>query len=59
MMLAGQPAATLDLAEHTADDCAQGLLHDLVVGNQAVWHATFGHATVPERGRRKGQAPVA
>ena len=36
MMLAGQPARLLDLAKHSADNCAQRVLHDLVVGDQAL-----------------------
>ena len=36
MMLAGQPPGRLDLAQHPADDRAQRLLHDLVIGNQTV-----------------------
>ena len=36
MMLAGQPAARRDRAEHAADHGAQRLLDDLVIGNQAV-----------------------
>ena len=35
MMLAGQAAGALDLAEHPADHVAQSFLHDLVVRNQA------------------------
>ena len=35
MMAAGQAAGLLDLAQHAADDVAQRLLDDLVVGNQA------------------------
>ena len=35
MMVAGQAAGRLDLAEHPPDHVAQRLLHDLVVGNQA------------------------
>ena len=36
MMAARQPAALLHLAQHPADDVAQGLLHDLVVRNQGL-----------------------
>jgi hypothetical protein len=36
MMLAWEHPFVLDLPEHTADDCAQGLLDDFVIGNQAV-----------------------
>ena len=35
MMLAGQPAGLLDLAEHPPDHRAQRVLHDLVVRDQA------------------------
>ena len=36
MMLAGKAARLLDFAQHTADNGAQRILHDLVVGNQAL-----------------------
>ena len=49
MVTAGQAAGRLDLAQHPADDGAQGLLHDLVVGNQAVWRLFAHH-------RRSGSA---
>ncbi len=35
MMVAGQ-AVQRDIAKHAAYDCAQGLLHDIVIGNQAI-----------------------
>ena len=59
MVLAGQSTPALNLAQHSANDGAQGLLHDLVVGNQAIGHSTFGHGACPERVARDGQAPVA
>jgi hypothetical protein len=36
MVRAGQTAALLDLTQHAPDHGAQSILHDLVVGNQAV-----------------------
>ena len=36
MMLAGQMVRPLDLREHAADHGAQRILHDFVIGNQAV-----------------------
>ncbi len=35
MMVAGQ-AVQRDIAKHAAYNCAQGLLHDIVIGNQAI-----------------------
>ena len=37
MMAAGKTAGRFDLAEDTPDDGAQGVLHDLVVRDQALW----------------------
>jgi len=42
MVVAGQAARTLDLTKHTADNCAQGVLHDLVVRDQA-FRSLVGH----------------
>ena len=36
MMLARQAVITDDLAEHAADHGAQRILHDFIIGNQAV-----------------------
>jgi hypothetical protein len=56
MVRAGQfAAARLDLAKHTANHCAQGLLHDRVVGDQAVGRI-IAHARLGETRRRAGQA---
>ncbi len=43
MVRAGQPAALFHLPQHAADHRAQGVLDDLVIGNQAVGR-TFAHA---------------
>src|SRR3546814_4566231 len=39
MMGSGQAACFLHLAKDAADDGAQGVLHDLVIGNKAVWRS--------------------
>ena len=37
MMLARKPSRPLNLAQYPPDDCAQGVLHDFIVGNQTLW----------------------
>ena len=54
MVVAGQlAAARLDLAQHAADHRAQRLLHDLVVGDQAVG-GLVAHMPAQVAGRRGG-----
>src|SRR3546814_19595628 len=53
MMLAGQAVAALDLRQHAADHGAQRVLHDFIVGNQAVADfVTHGRGGWTARARR-------
>ncbi|KAK0363614.1 hypothetical protein LTR94_014342 [Friedmanniomyces endolithicus] len=53
MMRARQAAGLLHFAQHAADDRAQGLLHDFVIGNQAVGQVfTHGAYVLTTRKRR-------
>src|SRR3546814_9549573 len=53
MMLAGQAVAAHDLRQHAADHGAQRILHDFVIGNQAVADVfTHGRGGWTARARR-------
>src|SRR3546814_12036690 len=53
MMLAGQSVAAHDLRQHAADHGAQRILHDFVIGNQAVADVfTHGRGGWTARARR-------
>jgi imidazoleglycerol-phosphate dehydratase len=50
-MCAGKPLHR-DIAKHPSDDSAQGLLHNFIIGNQAV-RRIFGHVLQLNRGARR------
>ena len=57
VMVAGQRAAArLYLSQNAADHCAQGLLHDLVIGDQAVGRIVTHHDGLGGGERPLGQA---